>query len=245
VKPFDKVFTIDGTLQNIKRVYCDHYSGKVLNLKIANDYESIKVTQNHPFYVIKNQNGDNLKERLERKLVIPEWIEASKITVNDLIGFPIPQYFNDNPELDEVDCYIYGLMLGCSSNELVLEKNQDNLIQYMSLYLKKYGIQYKINTDNKYIISWEQTSKFKFISSQYNEFDSMLLHLPRKKAEFILEGIFDKYGNKIINESKNIIDGIKFLLLKIGRFCKTYMKDNKYVLEELKDNYFEYEIFSL
>ena len=248
IKPGIKVFTNDGTLQTVKRVYCDSYKGKILNFSITHDYESIKVTPSHPFFVIKDQkigtDFNVIKNRLVNKSVVPEWVDASKITTDDLIGFPIPTYFKDNDEIDESDCYMYGLMLGdghiCkNSNEagITLGYKKEYPINFTIEYLKQHGINYWENkTESTHQIRWTLSSKFKFVRSQlYDDndekyFDSMMLNLPENKIKFILKGILETDGciNKEITlemTSQNIIDGVKFILLKMGILCCGYERD--------------------
>ncbi len=242
IKPGNKVFTIDGSLQCVKRVYCDLYKGKILNFAINNDYESIKVTPTHPFYVIKNQpsetNFNDIKNRLDKKYIVPEWIDAQNITKDDLIGIPIPKYIKDNAEIDESDCYMYGLMLKygdiCSlKNEfsIIFDNYKLNLIDFTIEYLKQSGINYtETKTETTYRIKWEPTSKFKFIKSQlYNEknqkyIDSMMLNLPENKIKYIIKEFLETPETSSIN----IIDGIKYILLRMG--ILGYIKDNYYIL---------------
>jgi len=248
IKPNDKVFTIDGSLQEVERIYCDKYEGKILNLKIIHDYESIKVTDSHPFYVIKNQQlGTNFSvilNRLDKKLIHPEWISAKDITNNDLIGFPIPKYTIDNKNLDEADCYFYGLMIGdghiCKDrNEsgITLGFKKADIIEFTKKYLSQNGIHYWENiTESTHQFRWTTNSKFKFVRSQLydsnNEkhFDESLLHLPEDKVKWIVKGVLDTDGciNKEITlemSSQNIIDSIKYILLKMGILCSGYSRD--------------------
>jgi ribonucleoside-diphosphate reductase alpha chain len=253
IKPTNKVFTNDGTLQNVKRVYCDNYKGKILNLKIMNDYENICVTPSHPFFVVKNYNCDNdfdiIKNKLVNKIIVPEWIDASNITKHDFIGFPIPQYFVDNNEIDESDCYMYSLMLNngliCKNNvEIKFSLDKEYCIDFTRKYLNQNGIIFsEIKTLDTYNFEWIITSKFRFVRSQIydNEekyIDSVFLNLPENKVKYILKGLLDTNcsmtKDKILYESttKNIIDGIKYILLKMGILCS----GNTKVLEIPKTN---------
>ena len=242
LRPHDKVFTLDGTLQNIKRVYCDFYKGKILNLSIYNDYEVIKVTPEHPFYVITNHKKlgfDVIINKLKSKSIAPEWVDANKINNNDLIGFPIPNYINDNLDLDEADCYMYGLVVenGTISNNklfLLFEHKKDNVDEFLDNYLKQHSIEYSQVTSEKfYKITCTLTNKFKFVKSQFynnNEkyFNSMILNLPENKVKYVIKAIIDANGsinntngsinNEIILKVKNqfISDGLKYILLKMG-----------------------------
>ena len=248
IKPNDKVFTQDGSLQEVEKVYCDKYENKILNFKIFHDYESIKVTPTHPFYVVKNQppgtNFSTILKRLDNKIAVPEWIDAKNITENDLIGFPIPKYVLDNRNLDEADCYMYGLMLGASSynedrNEggITLGFKKDAVICFVREYLKTNGIHFwETITESTIQIRWTTSSKFKFVRAQLYDInsekhiDESMLHLPEDKSKWIIKGVLDTdgcIGQEITLEmtSQNVIDGVKYLILRMGILCSGYSRD--------------------
>ena len=248
IKPNDKVFTNDGTLQEVEKIYCDKYNKKILNIGITHDYENIKVTLEHPFYVVKNQPpGTNFKlilNRLAKGFIQPEWVDAKNITKNDLIGFPIPKYTLDNPDIDEADCYVYGLMLGdghicINRNEagITLGFKKDYSFEFVKKYLTQLGIHYWITTnESTNAIKWTPTSKFKFVRSQFyddnkeKQFDPMMLNLPENKIKYIIKGILDtdgSIGKEIMLEmtSQNIIDGVKYMLLRMGILTSGYYRD--------------------
>lgn len=258
IKPGDKVYTKDGSLQEVKKVYCDEYNKEILNIKITHDYENIKVTPEHPFWVVKNQpSNTNFKvivNRLEKGLVSGDWIDAKEITKDDLIGFPIPKYFVDNPSLDETDCYMYGLMLGASyilsekqECGLTLGFKKDKLLEFTKKYLDQNGIHYWVNkTDSVNQIRWMISSKFKFVRAQlYNVndekcFDYNMLNLPIEKAKWIIKGLLETYGSigkEILLEmtSQNVIDGIKYILLKMGILVSGYSRDRIGEVSESKN----------
>jgi len=109
----DEVFTNDGTLKPILKIYNDKYENNVLDINVMDNI--ISVTPEHPFYVIKNQN--NIIHKLERDLVVHEWIEAKYLTENDYLTIPIPKYEKDYILYNDTDCYMYGIMLNYSSFE--------------------------------------------------------------------------------------------------------------------------------
>lgn len=251
IKSNDKVFTNDGTLQNVKRVYCDYYKGKILNFKIKNDYQSIKVTPNHSFYVIKNlynkynnnefnneSNNKNIIDQLNNNIINHEWIDAINIKKDDFIGFPIPTYIRDNNNLDDSDCYFYAIILAngyINDNNFVINIDilKKNIIEFTQNYLKQYDINYNEEINEIYHkINWINTSKFKFVKSQFinenNEkyIDRMILNLPEIKNKYIIKGLIDTIGNIdeeiTIETHENIIDGIKYILLKMGILCSGF-----------------------
>ena len=254
IKPNDKVFTIDGSLQEVERIYCDRYEGKILNFKIIHDYENIKVTEGHPFYVIKNYDNSNLKtikRKLDSKTIEPEWISAKDITKNDLIGIPIPSYVKDNNNLDESDCYLYSLILRYGAlidniyNITFLMLDYLN-IEFLKTYLEQAGIHYKYEEYKTYCnFKWSICSKMKFSKSQiYKDnkkyFDSNMLHLPNEKLKWILKGFI--CDDKAINCSHNLKDAIKFMLLKFGILCEYLYDETTILLPEIKEVYDLFEL---
>ena len=260
IKPGDKVYTKDGSLQEVKKVYCDEYNKEILNIKITHDYENIKVTPEHPFWVVKNQpSNTNFKviiNRLEKGLVSGDWVDAKEITKDDLIGFPIPKHFVDNPSLDETDCYMYGLMLGdghiCKNQKkqecgLTLGFKKDKLLEFTKKYLDQNGIHYWVNkTDSVNQIRWMISSKFKFVRAQLYDvndekcFDYNMLNLPIEKAKWIIKGLLEtdgSIGKEILLEmtSQNVIDGIKYILLKMGILVSGYSRDRIGEVSESKN----------
>ena len=250
IKPKDKVYTKDGTLQEVKKVYCDNYDKEVLNIGITHDYENIKVTPEHPFWVVKNQPpGTNFKlilNRLEKELVKGDWVDAKNITKDDLIGIPIPKHSVDNPSLDDADCYMYGLMLGDGhiyKNEkkqecgLTLGFKKEYPFEFTKKYLTQNGINYLINTtDSTNQLRWAISSKFKFVRAQLYDsndektFDYNMLNLPIEKAKWIIKGLLETDGTigkeiQIEMTSQNVIDGIKYILLRMGILVSGYSRN--------------------
>jgi len=225
IVPKDKVYTIDGTLQEVERVYCDKYVGPIIKIKLNGYNNIVKVTEKHPFLVVKANEKlsfDLLKNKLDRLLIIPDWVSANEINENDFVCIPIPTHVNDNLNLDESDCYIYGLMIiDYYVKNNMLGKYIGTHYRYIKEYLEFNRIEYII--EDNYIL-WNITSKFKFTINQIINLDYNLLNLPINKLKYILKGILDA-KNKIINEKYVIIDQfdesiyydfMEMILLKIG-----------------------------
>jgi len=250
IKPKDKVYTKDGSLQEVKKVYCDNYDKEVLNIGITHDYENIKVTPEHPFWVVKNQppgtNSKLILNRLEKELVKGDWVDAKDITKDDLIGIPIPKHSVDNPNLDDSDCYMYGLMLGdghiCKNEKkqecgLTLGFKKEHPFEFTKKYLDQNGIHYWLNTtESTNQLRWTMSSKFKFVRSQLYDsndektFDYNMLNLPIEKAKWIVKGVLDTDGSigkeiQIEMTSQNVIDGIKYILLRMGILVSGYSRN--------------------
>jgi len=260
IKPKDKVYTNDGSLQEVTKVYCDNYDKEILNIGITHDYENIRVTPEHPFWIVKNQPlGTNFKlilNRLEKGLINGEWLDAKEITKNDLIGIPIPNYSNDNVNLDDADCYMYGLMLGdghiCKNIKkqecgLTLGFKKEKQLEFAKKYLNQNGIHYWINvSESTNQLRWSMSSKFKFVRSQLYDsndekcFDYNLLNLPVEKAKWIVKGLLETDGTiskeiQIEMSSQNVIDGIKYILLRMGILVSGYSRDRTGQVSESKN----------
>ena len=250
IKPKDKVFTKDRSLQEVKKVYCDHWDKDVLNIGITHDYENIKVTPEHPFWVVKNQPPGTpsrvILNRLEKELIKGDWVDAKDITKDDLIGISIPKHSIDNQNLDDADCYLYGLMLGdghiCKNEKkqecgLTLGFKKEYPLEFTKKYLDNNGIHYWINTkESTNQIRWMMSSKFKFVRSQLYDsngektFDYNMLNLPVEKAKWIVKGLLDTDGSigkeiQIEMTSQNVIDGIKYILLRMGILVSGYSRN--------------------
>ena len=231
LKVGDKVFTRDGTLQEIKKIYNDKYDKEVLDIKIIHNFDiPTSVTPEHPFLVVKNHKDEkNPSTGMEH-----EWIEAKNITEDDLITIPIPKYEKDNTMYNDSDCYMYGILLGygyiCNlTNDVEMPTGRnDNMIDTnVKNYLHSNMIQFrKITSDNGDIIRWSTSSKFKFNRNQLydnnnvKQLDSVMMHLPISKVKWILKGLIDTCActhSELILEltSLHVLESIRYILLRM------------------------------
>jgi ribonucleotide reductase alpha subunit/intein/homing endonuclease len=230
IKPGDKVFTHDGSLQMVKRIYNDYYEGEVINVKM--DETIVKLTPNHPFYkptTINIFDDEN-------------W---NKLDDNDTVTFPKNYQSYDNEYYDETDCYMYGLIMKfCyfQDNAIFINTQNEKTIEFLNNYLKLNQIDYKqinnIHNIHNYTFTFKFSSNFKFTRSQIETFDTNLLNLPICKLKWILKGILNI--TKIIDGYLyfnyvpfQYIDHVKFMLLKLN----VYFSSNCKILltKEIKD----------
>ena len=249
VKVNDEIITNDGSFQKIKYVYADKHNSSLLKINITNNYDNILVTNKHPFYVIKNQskvtNYSVIKNRLDKNIVNFEWCDAENLSLDDFIAFPIPQYQEDNTLYDESDCFFYGMMIGdghiCKNrNECGLTFGIDSkkeLIEFTKKYLQLNNINFwETNNESTHFIRWSVSNKFKFTRSQMYDvndnktIDPLFLHLPKNKILQLILGILKTDGS-VIKEitlemsSKNIIDSVRYMLLRLGILTSGYCRD--------------------
>ena len=229
IKPNDQVLTFDGSYQEVERVYSDIYNGLLYKL----DYNCY-VTPEHPFMVLrnnlivdnKNKNNkhifNNLINKLKLGLIEEQWTPIKDFSINDFIKYPIPKYEKDNLNLDETDCYIYGLLFvnkKIMNNKYILEnlniEQKNTVINYLNLNMLKYE-----EVDDN--ILWSISSKFKFVKYQFIYFDYNLLHLPLNKLKWLLKGLLENNTN--INhfsllfktQDETLIPIIKSILLRFS-----------------------------
>ena len=78
----NKVITSDGNFYPLHEIMISDYEGEIIEIN------NIKVTPKHPFYIIKGGNKfteKELQDRLNSKVILPEWVEAKDIKTEDLI----------------------------------------------------------------------------------------------------------------------------------------------------------------
>ena len=106
----------------------------------------------HPLWVIKNDkfiqtNFKPIISDLERKLIVPDFIEVKNVKENDFVGFPIPKWEQDIVHYTEADCRMYGIFVG--DGHLTANKNQCSItinaekkdtIAFIESYLHTLGI---------------------------------------------------------------------------------------------------------
>ena len=72
--------------------------------------EPMRITDEHPVFVLKNQKkGLNYKvihNRLEKNLIKPEWVSVKDLSEDDLCLFQIPSYEVDDTMFTKEDCYM-------------------------------------------------------------------------------------------------------------------------------------------
>jgi len=81
----DQVKTSDGTFRNVL-LNKKYPNAKRTMMKLTVNGKEIKVTPEHLVLVVKNgKNIQDLKLKLQRNIVAPDWIQAKQITIDDAI----------------------------------------------------------------------------------------------------------------------------------------------------------------
>jgi hypothetical protein len=82
----DEVLTIDGTHHKVYSIDIFDYEGELSNIQTEND--EVFVKSDHPLLILQNcldKTDDELKILLRHSVIKPIWVDAEKITKNDVI----------------------------------------------------------------------------------------------------------------------------------------------------------------
>ena len=243
------IFNLNGNCETIENVLEHPYEGDIYNIETMHCIDNLKITPEHPIYVLKNQrkglNYNLIKNRLNKKISSFEWTEAKELSCDDMLVYKIPDYSVDNNTLNEDDCYMYGIILGdgCMHNEyqngyLSLHTiNKNHILNFAIKYFENKCVQYRTNVNgNTTQIRWNKNINMPF---RYNDIydinknkyvHSKWLNLPINKSKFILKGLLDTDGcnsKELVfdNTSRNLIESARFICLKMGLLTSGYIRD--------------------
>ena len=235
----DKVITDDGNFYKIGKILDNDYQGEFYTIDVKHTLYPLKVTDMHPLWVIPSDtesNFDDVISSLDRKLLVPDFIEAKNIKKNDFVGFPIPKYEKDISQYTEEDCRFYGILLGCgeillpnSINTSVLLNNNNGPTDFVIQYLEKLYIYSCISDVSEYSrFTWTRNNMFKFTYEMiYDEnkekrMMNAMLHLPKNKILQLIKGLIDTIGiitndQIILNmPSQSISENVCYILLRLS-----------------------------
>jgi len=245
----DKVLTSDGLYNKVIMPIRHEYNGKILEIQIKNAIYPIRVTNEHQIMALQGQtkglNFEVIRNRLERSIIKPNFIDARELQKSDFVVFPIPTYEKDIEEITEEDCRVYGIMLGdghisyAASGVCLNDTTKINTVNFIKEYLDNRGIKYNTYKDEKCIdIKWSTaTPRFKFTRNQLydtngdKKWDIPLLHLPINKIKQIIRGIIETDGciseKEITIElsSLGLIESIRYILLRMGALSSGYTRN--------------------
>lgn len=242
-----KIFNLKGECEVIENVLEQPYKGEIYNIQTYGCIDNLKITPEHPVFVLRDKilNYSTIQKQVDKNVISFEWVEAKNLNINDFLVYKIPDYNFDIDTLTEDDCQIYGLILayGKMDNideyyELSLDNDMNSI--FCVNYLEKKYIQHTIQKcGNITKISWKKNINLPF---RYNDFfdvnknkhiQSRWLNLPIQKSKFILKGllqnIYDLYKDFLLfdNISKILIEGVRFICLKMSLFPKIEINQTK------------------
>ena len=248
----DKVLTSTGAYEKVRLPVRHEYTGDMLDIQLKNAIYPVRVTPEHQVFALQEQarglNFDVIRNRLEKKLRAPEFVDAKDLLPGDFLVFPVPTHVEDNENITEEDCRFYGILLGdghisqsASGASLNTESKRETLA-FVEEYLMKRGVQsrrypYEGSRDGVHV-KWSTSSPgFKFTRSQLydankqKKMDTAFLHLPVHKVKEIVRGLIETdgcVGEKEISlelSSYPLIEGFRYLLLRMGALASGYERN--------------------
>lgn len=254
ITPEDYVITNDNSFQKVNKLFINNVDKDILKIRTQKSFDCVRVSKEHQIYCIKNQKKglkyDVIKNRLDKNIIKPEYYDASKLTVDDIIGYPIPK-FNNN-DIDNIDYYrMIGIILGdgnITSNKKEIGITLNNItkkdtVKFVENYLNNNDIHYwsNDNTSNKAVgnsynirftynnfdLDYDKiydSKKEKYINSEY-------LNLNRNNTLYLIKGLLETDGHidKEIyysSSSSRLIYDLKYLLLKFGIDCSGNIRND-------------------
>jgi len=246
----DEVLTSTGEYSTVNQPIRHDYDGSILNIQVKNAISSIRVTPEHQIFALKGQakglNFDVIRNRLEKNITAPEFVDARDLVVGDFVVYPIPKYSYDIPTLTEEDCRLYGILLGDghisdgTAYVSLHSENKQSTSDFVQEYCSKRGIQTNITEREEMTIRirWSSNNPgFKFTRSQLYDsnkekhIDNAMLHLPVNKIIQIIRGLIETdgcVGTKEVSlemSSDNVIEGVRYMLLRLGALASGYDRD--------------------
>jgi len=218
----DKVLTHTGNFQKVNKIIKYNKEEKLINIFFdKNLIENIKLTGEHPLFVLTNTNkltNLELQQRLNKNMIFPIWLEANKLKDGDYVCFPIFTEKIDLIDWDEEDCRIYGIICTQIYSNLFIDWVRINSCKKETIeFCEKYfqnkqvlyytsqgykGIQYKISQGSYEFknIDFKINEKLSKIMNNELIYDlknkeriihSSFINLPIEKSISLLKGLFE------------------------------------------------------
>jgi ribonucleotide reductase alpha subunit len=254
-----KIFNLKGECEIIENVLEHPYEGEIYNIETMHCVDNLKITPEHPIFVLRNHkkelNYNTIENILNKNIISFEWIESKELTTDDMLVYKIPTYNIDINYLTEDDCYMYGIILGDGSmynkdqNGYISlhTTNKKHILDFCVKYFESKYIQYRIETnENTTRFRWNKNINMPF---RYNDIydinknkyiQSKWLNLPINKSKFILKGLLDTDGcidKELVfdNTSRNLIENVRFICLKMGLLTSGYIRNRVCESHETKN----------
>lgn len=222
----DQLVTIDGTFKPVNSVSIKHVDKDILEVRTKYSMEPIKVTKEHEMYVLKSCDVLTGQNKLITGNITPQYVPASEITTNDLVGYPIPTTVDDILE-DAEFCRFYGTMIkyGYIStgnvNKYTIECDDKDTLDFVQKYLNKNSIAYSIKDSS---IHWsDDVISFGDIYNQngVKHIHQRMLNLPHDKMKSLVKGLVHTTNNDTVHftfehDSKDVVASVRYILLRLG-----------------------------
>ena len=264
-----QIYNSEGKNETIDNVLEHSYNGEIFNIHTMHSIEPLQITGEHPVYVLNNQkrglNYSIITNRLQKKIISPEWKDVKELDNNDIMLYKIPTYEKDISRISEKDCYMYGIILGdgymknkSETGHITLHVvNKRHVLEFCEEYFINKCVNYKIDiNENIARIRWNKNNvlpfRYKDIYDEQGEkhIYHSWLNLPINKIKYIVKGLLVTDGciqKEIIfdSTSRNLIESMKYLLLRMKILSSGYIRNrigkshntNKGLITHKKINY--------
>jgi len=238
-----------GKQEIIKDVLEHTYDGNMLEITTMHSLEPLKITDEHPIYTLTNNprgtKYSTIRNRIEKKLIQPTWVDAKDLTKDDMILYEIPTYEKDVSYIHEDDCYIYGIILGDgyfnskdgTGHITMHTEHKRHVMEFCESYFNNHLISYKISImHNTSRIRWNKTNMLPFRhndvydSNGTKHIQPKWLNLPLHKMQHVVRGLLDTDGCKgkelvFDSTSRNLIESMRYMCLRMGILTSGYIRD--------------------
>jgi ribonucleotide reductase alpha subunit len=261
IKVGDEVITMDGTYKSVMNVIRNDFDDELLSINTLYSFEDVKVTKEHQIYTLQNQSRnisfETIRNNLNNGLVKPDFVSASDLTTNDMIGFPLP-ILPQNDIFDKLgnDFFrFYGIMLSsgnifANKKEACLVLNDTTLLNtiiFIRSYLRNKNINFwETTVQNGIIIHWNNINgdiKYEDIydNNKTKRIHEKYTYISRSHIIYLLRGLVEI--TQFTNLSYKLAHNIRYLLTSLGIMSLGNKKDESYnicvskhpVLNEISD----------
>jgi ribonucleotide reductase alpha subunit len=244
-----EIYNSIGEKEVIKDVLEHSYQGEIYHIYTMHSVEPLKITGEHPVYVLNNQkrgiNYSVITNRIKKKIIEPEWKDVKDLQNDDIMLYHVPSYEKDISHINEEDCYMYGILLGdgCMKNNIetgyisLHSTNKNHILEFCKTYFTTKCIHYAVDVDdNNTRIRWNKNTALPFrytdIYDQNGEkhIHHSWLNLPLNKIQMIVKGLIVTDGcihKEIVfdSTSRNLIESMKYMLLRMKILTSGYIRD--------------------
>lgn len=244
-----QIFNSKGECETIQDVLEHPYEGIIYNIETNHSLYPLKITDEHPVLCLSNQikgtNYNDIKNRLYKNLIKPEWKDVKYLTENDMLVYSIPNYEVDIAYISEDDCYFYGIILGvgCLNNKYqtgcisLHSINKKEILEFCKDYLLQKFVKYSISIeDNTTRIRWNKNNilPFRYSDIYDSHKEKYVMHkwmnLPETKIKMIVKGLIDTNGYKNVeltfdNTSKQMVESLRYMLLRLRILSSGYIRN--------------------
>uniref|UniRef100_A0A6C0H6R1 ribonucleoside-diphosphate reductase n=1 Tax=viral metagenome TaxID=1070528 RepID=A0A6C0H6R1_9ZZZZ len=247
----DYLITNDGSFKKVNEVIVNIKNESLYVIENHASVDPLKCTGEHDIYVIKDNLGaGRVRDLVMRGMRKPEFIPASQVKMGYYMGYPMPTYEVDIPEISKEQCRLYGIFVGDGSiiqsstttryQVTLNNKKKLSTKAFVIDFLNKCDIHYWIANECEISFAYNQTNiaktgirKDMLYDDHHDKFiDQRFLHLPKEKASMLLKGLLETDGCQTttclwyMTTDKNLVYSIKYLLLRFGILtsCQTVNK---------------------